>query len=178
MIDTLFIEYLLSDFDGLLIEARIKQMSLRKKHTWGRVERAQRQIDDVLKKLKKKQTISVAKIVELNNHRKMPTMMKHAVVAIEKKLHKMTNENRAQRFIGAHNIAFWAFRRYGYINKSGFNMTGRGQVRNKMHQTEGAEGGTKTNRYAIMYNTVFRRDRSQLGYDRYIHARHPKIRGS
>lgn len=150
-----------------------KKRSLRKDKVWTRIEKVQAEQDEVLKALGKASTISAAKIVELNNGRKMPVMMKHAVLAIEKKLRVVTTENRNQRFVGAHNIAFWAFRRYGYINKRGFGMTGRGEIRNKMHKTEDG-GGDKTSKYGKLYNTVFQ-TKSQAK-DFYRHKKHPIIR--
>jgi len=155
---------------------RPRKMSLRKERTWNRIDQVQDDIDEILDKLGKKETISVAKIVELNNRGRMPTLLKHAVVAITKYLLKKTNESRSQAFIGGHNIAFWSLRRYGYVKRNGYALTGKGVLRSKLHEREGAEGGRKTDRYGIMYNQVFKRKKSYSGKDKYRHKTEPKIR--
>lgn len=167
----------------LLIEAifnrerlRPRKMSLRKHRTWGRIEDVQAEIDEVLRRLGKKETIAVAKIVELNNKHKMPTMIKHCVVAVYEDLKRRTQENRAQRFVGAHNIAFWVFRRCGLIKSSGFGMTGRGSVRNTLHErAEPGYGAARSNKYARLYNSVMKRKKSYPGNEHFKHASEPKI---
>lgn len=152
-----------------------RKMSLRRARTWKTVERAHDEIDKVLVLLGKRETISVGKIIELNNQHKMPTMMKHAVVAIYDHLGKRTGENKIQRFIGGHNIAFWSFRRNGYIAGENFGMTGKGVTRNAMHQREGKEGGSKTDRYAKLYNSMFKRKTSYSANDQFVHKTHPHV---
>lgn len=155
---------------------RPRKMSLRKHRTWDRIEAVQDEIDEVLKRLGKTETISVAKIVQLNNRHKMPTMIKHCVVAVYEDLKHRTNENRTQRFIGAHNIAFWVFRRAKLVRESGFGMTGRGVVRNTLHErAEPGAGAAKTHKYARLYNSVFKRKKSYPGKEHFKHEKEPKI---
>jgi hypothetical protein len=133
-----------------LIEAAPTKEEPKKTSKEKAIEKAQAEIDGALERLGKDETISVAKIVDLHDRNKIPTMIKHGVVAIFDTI----SGNTYERFLGAHNIAYWAFRHYGFIDRGGYGLTGRGVLRNKYHQAEGGEGGDKTRRYAALYRTV------------------------
>lgn len=164
-------------YDLLMEEARVRarKMSLRKHRTWDRIDEVQVEVDDVLEQLGKRETISVAKIVEGNNRNRVPTMIKHAVVAIYSRLGGL-NETRAQRFVGAHNIAYALFKRHGYIRSNGFGMTSKGKTRNLLHEKgEPGTGAAKTNRYGSLYNSVFKRKKSYPGQEGFKHKTDPKV---
>jgi hypothetical protein len=112
-----------------------------------------------LKMIKKNQTIAFQRIIEMNNKKKMPVMIKHCVVAVQPKI---KSQGRVESFIGAHNICFWSFMRHGLIGKN-FSMTGRGNLRERFHRSgkdperNGMKGSAKTSLYNKTYNTILRR---------------------
>lgn len=151
-----------------------RQMSMRKHRTWTRIEDVQEEIDEHLKSLGKKETISVAKIVELNNKNRVSTFVRHCVVAIYENLRM--KENRTRSFIGAHNIAYAMLQRHGYVKSEGFGLTGRGSVRNKIHEKEPGYGSVRSSKYGSLYNSVFKRKSSYTNPTKYVHEKHPKIK--
>ena len=105
-----------------------------------------------LKSIGKKETIPIKKIIELNNKNKMPTMIKHCVVAVSPTL----REGADMAFIGAHNICFWSFKRHG-LTKKNFGVTSEGSERERYHKTKSdPNAGKKTSAYNSIFNKIFR----------------------
>jgi hypothetical protein len=111
-----------------------------------------------LEKIGKEETISIRRIVEMNNKGKMPVMIKHCVTAVQPKL----SGGLEKSFIGAHNICFWSFERHGLVNSRGV-PTSRGTLREKYHQSSkdpirnGLSRSAKNTKYTSMFNKVFKK---------------------
>lgn len=135
--------------------SEVKRVRTRKvKETSTGVQKLSRMFKEHLKKIGKKITISPQKIAELNNKGKMPTMIKHCVVAVAPKLEGKMSPNN---FIGAHNICFWSFNRYK-LTKKNFGISSRGQLREKYHKSKADPGaGSKTRKYNTLYNKFFKK---------------------
>lgn len=109
-----------------------------------------------LKDIGKKETITIDRIIAMNEKKKMPTMIKHCVVAVAPKL---KGEDAFTRFIGAHNICFWSFKRYRLLDAS-FKPTARGKLREKYHKNQIKENPDpdakkKTSDYNKQYKKIF-----------------------
>jgi hypothetical protein len=81
--------------------------------------------------------------------RKVPTMMQHCILKVNKKVDGTPTE----KFISAFNICTACFRRYGYM-RSAMTMTGRGVKRNRRHQRE-KEASSKKSRYNSLVNKLW-----------------------
>lgn len=132
--------------EKLLGEGRVRQAS------FSIVKKLGEKFKEHLKKIGKKQTISVEKIAELNKKNKMPTMIKHCVVAVQPQLR---SEGKEVSFIGAHNICVWSFNKHGLVKKDG-TISSKGKSREKFHKTKADLGaGAKTAKYNKTYNSIF-----------------------
>lgn len=119
-----------------------------------RIKELTREYQEHLKSIGKSETISPAKIADLNNKGKMPTMIKHCVVAIQPTLR---GEGINNSFVGAHNICFWSFNKHKLTSKN-YGVTGRGSIREKYHKTKAdPDAGQKTKKYESLFNRIFRK---------------------
>lgn len=85
----------------------------------------------------KKLIVPEAAMVEMIRTNKVPTMIKHCVLALLFKKKKRLPGTEKERFISAFNICCASFATHGYLDKRGsIRMTGRGMRRNRCHQRE------------------------------------------
>lgn len=85
----------------------------------------------------KKLIVTEADMLEMIRTNKVPTMIKHCVLAVMKKKKRRLPGTEKEQFLSAFNICCATFAKHGYLAQRGsIRMTGHGMKRNRCHQRE------------------------------------------
>jgi|GEM_PF-7060167 len=103
----------------------------------------------------KKLIVPESVMLEMIRTNKVPTMIKHCVLAVMFKKRRKLRGTPKEQFLSAFNICCATFAKHGYLSGRGsINMTGRGMRRNRCHQREKV-ANKKKGRYNGVVNKLW-----------------------